>query len=238
MEDLIVEKRETGVFLSVLGFGYGNYKDAKLEILADKGNGNHAYIDTMQEAQKVFGKEFGGTLHTIAKDVKIQIEFNPNNVKGYRLIGYENRLLNDEDFIDDTIDAGELGAGHKVTALYEIILKGDNSEFLKDVPKLKYTVQNIKNVNDAHELFTVKFRYKKPSATESIEMVHIQNDAITEASQDMQFATAVALFGMKLRKSQFTKDVKKATILQLAQNGRGEDKDGYRAEFIRLVKSI
>ena len=151
MEELIEEKRKSGVFLSVLGFGYGNYKDDKLEILADKGNGNHAYIDTMQEAQKVFGKEFGGTLFTIANDVKIQIEFNPKKIAGYRLIGYENRLLNDEDFIDDTKDAGELGAGHKVTALYEVILKGEKTDFLKEVSSLKYTNENFNSSND--ELF-------------------------------------------------------------------------------------
>jgi Ca-activated chloride channel family protein len=238
MEDLIVEKRKSGVFLSVLGFGYGNYKDSKLEILADKGNGNHAFIDTMQEAQKVFGKEFGGTLHTIAKDVKIQIEFNPNKVKGYRLIGYENRLLNDEDFIDDTIDAGELGAGHKVTALYEIIPVGTDSEYLGDVSDLKYSSTNETNTISKNELFTVKFRYKKPSDSKSIEMIHVQNNEVVEASEDLKFASAVALFGMKLRKSKYDNKTEKATILELAENGRGEDKDGYRAEFIRLVKSF
>ncbi|WP_026777551.1 VWA domain-containing protein [Polaribacter sp. Hel_I_88] len=238
MEKLIAKKRETGVFLSVLGFGYGNYKDSKLEILADKGNGNHAYIDTMQEAQKVFGQEFGGTLHTIAKDVKIQVEFNPNKVKGYRLIGYENRLLNDEDFIDDSIDAGELGAGHKVTALYEIILAGTENEFLKVVPDLKYTGNNSKLSTNNNELFTVKFRYKKPSEDKSFEMIHIQNDEITNASEDMKFATAVALFGLKLRKSQYINKIENSTIIELAKNGKGEDVNGYRAEFIRLVKSI
>ena len=238
MEKLISNKRETGVFLSVLGFGYGNYKDSKLEILADKGNGNHAYIDTMQEAQKVFGQEFGGTLHTIAKDVKIQVEFNPNKVKGYRLIGYENRLLNDEDFIDDTIDAGELGAGHKVTALYEVILVGTENEFLKEVPDLKYTSKNTKSSTNNHELFTVKFRYKNPSEDKSTEMIYIQNDEISKASEDMKFASAVALFGLKLRKSQYINEIENSTIIELAKNGRGEDVNGYRAEFIRLVKSI
>ncbi|WP_397447135.1 von Willebrand factor type A domain-containing protein [Polaribacter sp. R77954] len=238
MEELILEKRKSGVFLSVLGFGYGNYKDAKLEILADKGNGNHAYIDSMLEAQKVFGKEFGGTLHTIAKDVKIQVEFNPNKVKGYRLVGYENRLLNDEDFLDDTIDAGELGAGHKVTALYEIILEGEKSDFLKDVPELKYKSPKKITLSNEDELFTVKFRYKKPKGTQSIEMVKVQKNQITQPSKDMQFAAAVALFGMKLRKSQYTKNVENSIILELAKNGRGDDLDGYRAEFIRLVKSI
>ncbi len=234
VEKLIIEKRKTGVFLSVLGFGYGNYKDDKLEILADKGNGNYAYVDTMQEAQKVFGQEFGGTLHTIAKDVKIQIEFNPNIVKGYRLIGYENRLLNDEDFIDDTIDAGELGAGHTVTALYEIVLIDAKSDYLKEVPKLKYTETNSSN---SDELFTVKFRYKKPSGIESIEMVHVQNNTVEIASKDLQFASAVALFGMQLRNSSYSNNTNLKDVIVLAEKSRGEDKQGYRAEFIRLVKS-
>lgn len=234
MEKLIVEKRKSGVFLSVLGFGYGNYKDSKLETLADKGNGNHAFIDTMQEAQKVFGEEFGGTLYTIAKDVKIQVEFNPNKVKGYRLIGYENRLLNDEDFIDDTKDAGELGSGHTVTALYEVIPIGVKSEYLKQIPELKYTKSST---NNSEELFTVKFRYKKPSEEESIEMVHIQKDEVTTISKDLQFASAIALFGMQLRNSSYFNNTNLKDVITLAEKGRGEDKEGYRAEFIRLVKS-
>ncbi|WP_223548106.1 VWA domain-containing protein [Aestuariivivens sp. NBU2969] len=236
MERLIEEKRKSGVFLSVLGFGYGNYKDSKLEILADKGNGNHAYIDNMQEAQKVFGKEFGGTLFTIAKDVKIQIEFNPNKVQAYRLIGYENRLLNDEDFIDDTKDAGELGSGHTVTALYEVIPVGVKSDYLKDVSDLKYTKSQIDS-NFSNELFTVKFRYKKPSEDKSIEMFHIQKDEITLSHSDLNFASAVALFGMQLRQSKYCNDTTIDDVIALANMGRGKDKDGYRAEFIRLVQS-
>ena len=237
MEKLIEEKRESGVFLSVLGFGMGNYKDSKLEILADKGNGNHAYIDTMQEAQKVFGKEFGGTLYTIAKDVKIQVEFNPTKVKAYRLIGYENRLLADEDFVDDTKDAGELGSGHTVTALYEVIPRGVDSEFLKDTADLKYTkTKDVSAYND--ELLTVKFRYKKPGEFESIEMTHVLADKEQEMSTDFIFASSVALFGMQLRKSAFTNNAKKNKIIALAEVGRGNDRHGYRAEFIRLVKTI
>ncbi|WP_452218721.1 YfbK domain-containing protein [Lacinutrix undariae] len=238
MEKLIEKERETGVFLSVLGMGYGNYKDSKLETLADKGNGNHAYIDTMQEAQKVFGQEFGGTLYTIAKDVKIQVEFNPKKVQAYRLIGYENRQLADEDFVDDTKDAGELGSGHTVTALYEIIPVGVESAFLESTIDLKYT--NEKAVVDykfSDELFTVKFRYKKPDGKKSIEMVHVQKDVISEASDDFKFASAVALFGMKLRQSQFDNAATYDTVLDLANAGRGDDKEGYRAEFIRLVAS-
>lgn len=236
MQALIEEKRKSGVFLSVLGFGYGNYKDSKLETLADKGNGNHAYIDNMQEAQKVFGKEFGGTLFTIAKDVKIQVEFNPKKVQAYRLIGYENRLLADEDFVDDTKDAGELGSGHTVTALYEIIPTGKGSAYLKTIPELKYT-QTKETLNYEDELFTVKFRYKKPDVSTSIEMVHVQNNIITEASDDMNFASAVALFGMQLRQSKYFNNVLVSKVIELAESGRGEDKDGYRAEFMRLVKS-
>ncbi|MDO5980374.1 YfbK domain-containing protein [Flavivirga spongiicola] len=236
METLIEEKRKSGVFLSVLGFGYGNYKDSKLEILADKGNGNHAYIDNMQEAQKVFGKEFGGTLFTIAKDVKIQIEFNPNKVQAYRLIGYENRMLEDEDFIDDTKDAGELGSGHTVTALYEVIPNGVKSDYLKDVADLKYTKTKVAQ-NYADELFTVKFRYKKPDGDKSIEMVHVQKNTISEASEDLKFASAVALFGMQLRQSKYHNNSKTEDVIELAKQGRGNDKDGYRAEFMRLVSS-
>ncbi|WP_418510029.1 YfbK domain-containing protein [Corallibacter sp.] len=236
MEKLIEEKRKSGVFLSVLGFGYGNYKDSKLEILADKGNGNHAYIDNMQEAQKVFGKEFGGTLYTIAKDVKIQVEFNPKKVQAYRLIGYENRMLADEDFIDDTKDAGELGSGHTVTALYELIPVGVASSYLKEVNNLKYTTTNsVEGFSD--ELFTVKFRYKKPDGEKSIEMVHVQKDALSEGSEDLNFASAVALFGMQLRQSKYYNNASMDDVVALAKKGRGDDDDGFRAEFIRLVKA-
>jgi Ca-activated chloride channel family protein len=236
MEELIEEKRKSGVFLSVLGFGYGNYKDSKLEILADKGNGNHAYIDSMQEAQKVFGKEFGGTLFTIAKDVKIQIEFNPNKVQAYRLIGYENRMLADEDFINDTKDAGELGSGHTVTALYELIPVGVESDYLKAVDDLKYT-KTATATKFSDELFTVKFRYKKPDGDKSIEMVHVQKDDVLEASEDFKFASAVALFGMQLRQSKFHNHSTPDDVLALATSGRGDDTDGYRSEFMRLVSS-
>lgn len=236
MKQLIEEKRKSGVFLSVLGFGYGNYKDSKLEILADKGNGNHAYIDNMQEAQKVFGKEFGGTLYTIAKDVKIQVEFNPSKVQAHRLIGYENRLLADEDFVDDTKDAGELGSGHTVTALYEVIPIGVNSKYLKDIDDLKYTKAiTTDNYND--ELLTVKFRYKKPDGQKSIEMVHVLKDEVEESSEDMKFTSAVALFGMQLRNSEFHNNSKLQDVVNLAKQGIGKDKDGYRAEFIRLVNT-
>lgn len=238
MEKLIEEKRKSGVFLTCLGFGMGNYKDSKLETLADKGNGNHAYIDTYQEAKKVLGTEFGGTIYTIAKDVKIQVEFNPNKVQAYRLIGYENRLLADEDFVDDTKDAGELGSNHTVTALYEVIPKGIKSTYLKDIPKLKYT-KNTNSTDFGNELLTVKFRYKKPDGNKSKEIIHVVKNEVKElnnASEDMRFALAVASFGLKLRKSQYLNNFAFNDIIKLANNAVTNDKDGYKKEFIRLVK--
>lgn len=238
MENLIEEKRKSGVFLTCLGFGMGNYKDSKLETLANKGNGNHAYIDTTQEAQKVLGTEFFGTLYTIAKDVKIQVEFNPAKVQAYRLIGYENRLLNDEDFKDDTKDAGELGSGHTVTALYEIIPVGIKSKYLKDIDNLKYTKQTNQSFTD--EMLTVKFRYKEPDGDTSkliVKTVKENNSSIESANEDLKFSAAVALFGMQLRNSEFIDTKKKEDVIALAEAGKGTDADGYRAEFIRLVKS-
>jgi Ca-activated chloride channel family protein len=162
MQTLIEEKRKSGIFLTCLGYGMGNYKDSKMQILSDKGNGNYAYIDNIQEANRFLGKEFKGSMFAIAKDVKIQIEFNPKHVKSYRLIGYENRKLRDEDFVNDAIDAGELGSGHIVTALYEIIPVGVESEFYKEEIPLKYS--NVPETSTTYndELATIKFRYKKP----------------------------------------------------------------------------
>lgn len=238
MEDLIAEKRKSGVFLTVLGFGMGNYQDSKMETLADKGNGNHAYIDTKQEAQKVLGTEFFGTIYTIAKDVKIQVEFNPALVQAYRLIGYENRLLNNEDFKDDTKDAGELGSGHTVTALYEIIPVGVKSVYIKEVDDLKYTTPVA--VGQKGELLTVKFRYKKPNEDESkliVKTVKNKSKKFAQASTDFKFSAAVALFGLQLRKSIFINTTHKKDVIALAEAGKGSDEEGYRAEFIRLVKS-
>lgn len=237
MKDLIEEKRESGVFLTALGFGMGNYKDSKLETLAQAGNGNHAYIDSMQEAQRVLGTEFGGTLYTIAKDVKIQVEFNPENVEAFRLIGYENRLLNDEDFNDDKKDAGELGSGHNVTAIYEIIPKGVKSPYLKDIDEYKYSKQ-VATPKNSGELLTVKFRYKEPDGEKSKlleEVVYTSSEK--ELSEDFNFISSLALFGMNLRGSEFTNGKKTPLVLELAEKGRGKDKQGYRAEFIRLVES-
>ena len=164
MESLMEAQRNSGVFLTVMGFGMGNYKDSKMERIADKGNGNHAYIDGLSEAKKFLINEFGGSLFTIAKDVKLQVEFNPAKVQGYRLIGYENRMLNKEDFNDDKKDAGELGSGHTVTALYEVVPAGVKSEFLENVDPLKYqnNVVPLSRSSHSDEIMTVKFRYKAP----------------------------------------------------------------------------
>ncbi|MFZ0598006.1 MAG: von Willebrand factor type A domain-containing protein, partial [Flavobacterium sp.] len=199
MEKLIEEKRKTGVFLTCLGYGMGNYKDSKMETLADKGNGNYAYIDNIQEANRFLGKEFKGSMFAIAKDVKIQIEFNPKQIQAYRLIGYENRKLRPEDFKNDAIDAGELGSNHTVTALYEIIPVGVTSDYLNTQPDdLKYTKVKETDLNYKDELATIKFRYKKPDGDKSIEIVQvIENKAVAleKASDDFKFSTAVAWLG-------------------------------------------
>lgn len=236
MERLIEKKRNNGIFISVLGFGMGNYKDDKMEIIADKGNGNYAYIDNIMEAKKVFINEFGGTLFTIAKDVKIQIEFNPAVVASYRLVGYENRLLNKEDFEDDTKDAGELGAGHTVTALYEIELTG----MKKNQSNLKYQ-HSVINTETASKdkIATIKFRYKKPDGTKSILMEQIVKNEIIpfeKTSDNYQFSSAVAGFGMLLRHSAYVKELKYGTIIDIAKNAKGIDTEGYRSEFVRLVE--
>ncbi len=241
MERLIEAKREEGVFLTALGFGMGNYKDSKMETLADKGNGNYFYIDSILEAQKALVNEFGGTLFTIAKDVKLQIEFNPARVKAYRLIGYENRLLRDEDFNDDKKDAGELGSGHSVTALYEIIPVGIESEFSK-VDDLKYQRTNVEKLATASkEIMTVKFRYKKPNGSVSKLIVHPlldENISIAKTSDNFRWSAAVAGLGMLLRDSEYVNDFKYEDVLQLAQDARGKDENGYRVEFINMVKSL
>ncbi len=241
MERLIEQKRNDGIFLTVLGFGMGNYKDSKMETLADKGNGNYAHIDTILEAQKVLVNEFGGTMFTIAKDVKIQVEFNPAKVKAYRLIGYENRILKSEDFNNDKKDAGELGSGHTVTALYEIIPQGVESEFYK-IDELKYQKTKISSDTPAsRELMTIKLRYKNPDGDVSKLIVHPLIDGNTPLSRttdDFRWSAAVASFGMLLRESEFVKGYSYEQALQLAQAARGNDKNGYQLEFINLVKSM
>jgi len=240
MQELIEEKRKSGVYLTCLGFGMGNYKDSKLMTLSKKGNGNYAYIDNMQEANRFLGKEFKGSMFAIAKDVKIQIEFNPAHVQAYRLIGYEMRKLRNEDFTNDAIDAGELGSGHTVTALYEVIPTGVKSDFYSQSTALKYT-KNTASGNFKDELATVKFRYKKPDKNKSIEMVHAVNNQsvnLTKASKDFKFASAVAWFGLKLRDSKLITNKESKDIVKLAKQGIQNDEDGYKAEFIRLVESV
>ncbi|MEZ0130734.1 von Willebrand factor type A domain-containing protein [Flavobacterium sp. LBUM151] len=241
MEKLIEEKRKTGVFLTCLGYGMGNYKDSKMETLADKGNGNYAYIDNIQEANRFLGKEFKGSMFAIAKDVKIQIEFNPKQVQAYRLIGYENRKLRPEDFKNDAIDAGELGSNHTVTALYEIIPAGVTSDYLNQQPDaLKYTTVPESTNNYAGELATIKFRYKKPDGDKSIEMVKvIENKSVVleKSTDDFKFSTAVAWFGLKLRDSKLITNKSSEDILKLAKQGTSNDSEGYKAELIRLIES-
>jgi Ca-activated chloride channel family protein len=241
MERLIEAKRQEGIFLTVLGYGMGNYKDSKMETLADKGNGNYAYIDNITEARKVLVNEFGGTLFTIAKDVKLQIEFNPTHVKAYRLIGYENRMLKSEDFNNDKKDAGELGSGHTVTALYEIIPVGVESEFFK-INELKYQTTKIDPAaKKSDELMTIKLRYKKPDEDVSKLIVHPLKDdniALTKTSDNFRWSASVAAFGMLLRESEYSKSYTYDDVVQLAQGARGTDKEGYRIEFINMVKSF
>jgi Ca-activated chloride channel family protein len=240
MERLVEKKRENGVFMTVLGFGMGNYKDDKMEIIADKGNGNYAYIDNIQEARKVMVAEFGGTLFTIAKDVKFQLEFNPARVKAYRLVGYENRLLNDEDFNDDKKDAGEMGAGHNVTALYELIPAG-SEENTGSIDPLRYQQNSQTAKPDIKaELLTVKLRYKQPDGkTSTLYEEPVQGKLLAErsTSESFRFSAAVAEFGLILRDSEYKEDASVEQILSLAQAGRGNDAEGYRGEFIRLVKT-
>lgn len=239
LEDLIVSKRDEHIFLSVLGFGYGNYQDDNMETLADKGNGNYAYIDNLLEAKKVLVKEMGGTLYTIAKDVKIQIEFNPEKVKSYRLIGYENRLLNKEDFNNDKVDAGELGAGHTVTALYEII-PADASGIDSNVDNLKYqTTTSNQAAMSSNELVNVKLRYKEPTGNTSqliVKPVMDNKVAFAQSSNNFRFSSAVAGFGMLLRDSKFKGDISYQNLIEIAKHAKGKDLEGYRSEFVQLVE--
>jgi Ca-activated chloride channel family protein len=241
MERLIEDERKSGVFLTVLGFGMGNYKDSKMEILADKGNGNYAYIDNILEAKKVFVNEFGGTLFTIAKDVKIQVEFNPEVVQAYRLIGYENRKLRDEDFNDDKKDAGELGSGHTVTALYEIIPTGVEDNYTGTIDPLKYQdPEPVRKKNYGNEMMTVKLRYKDPDGDISKLVSGIIKNKVSgfeSTSDNFRFSASVAGFGMILRDSEFKGIADFKLVLEMANRSKGEDKNGYRAELIRLIES-
>lgn len=236
MERLIVQERESGVFLTVLGVGQGNYQDKKMELLADKGNGNYAYLDNLDEARRVLVQQFGGTLFTLAKDVKLQVEFNPRRVREYRLVGYENRVLAAEDFNNDRKDAGELGAGHTVTALYEVVPVGAPGA----VDALKYQPTAPETAAPASaELLTVKLRYKEPQGlTSRLLTVPLAGAArpLAEASENLRFAAAVAQFGMLLRQSEHRGSATYETTLRLAEGARRFDPDGYRAELVRLVK--
>jgi Ca-activated chloride channel family protein len=232
---MIEEKRDSGIYLTVLGFGTGNLKDSKMEKLADKGNGNYAYIDDILEARKTLVNEMGGTLLTIAKDVKIQVEFNPAQVKAYRLVGYENRILANEDFDDDTKDAGELGAGHTVTALYELIPAGSDEE-IPAADELKYQKAQLV---DSEELMTVKLRYKQPDSDTSkllVQSVSLDEYLTNRPSENFRFASEVAEFGLLLRDSQFKGSASYGQIVERARAAKGDDREGYRAEFIRLVE--
>ncbi len=235
----IEEKRKDGIYLTICGFGMGNYKDDRMENISNAGNGNYYYIDSILEADKVFAKEMRATLFTIAKDVKIQVEFNPAGVQAYRLIGYENRLLASEDFNDDQKDAGELGAGHTVTALYEIVPVGVASKFVKTVDDLKY--QKVQNAGPAEndELLTLKLRYKKPDENTSRLISRVLKDnsiAIEKTSNAFRFSAAVAEFAMLLRDSEFKGEASYDQVLETAGHATGKDETGYRAEFVQLVK--
>ncbi|MBU0682011.1 MAG: VWA domain-containing protein, partial [Proteobacteria bacterium] len=242
LQKLVEEKKKSGIYLTVLGFGMGNYHDDTMEVLADKGNGNYAYIDTLMEAKKVLVKEMTGTMFTIAKDVKIQVEFNPAQVAAYRLVGYENRILADEDFNNDKKDAGEIGAGHTVTALYELIMTGTGS--IPVIDPLKYQRPSVANVTGpgeyGEELLTVKVRYKEPREDSSKLLsvaVNKNSKGHQTTSADFQFASAVAGFGMVLTDSAHKQNLSYETIIASAKNGKGTDNNGYRAEFIRLVEN-
>jgi len=244
---LIQEKAKDGVFLSVLGVGTDNLKDSTMQKLADKGNGNYAYLDSLDEARKVLVQQMNGTLVTIAKDVKIQVEFNPARVQSYRLIGYEKRMLRKEDFNNDKVDAGEIGAGHTVTALYEVVPAGAAVDPAASVPpldRLKYGAKEPEATNgsaasDNAEMMTVKLRYKRPDSDKSELLEHVVTDSGTgfaKASPDFKFAAAVAEFGMLLRDSEHKGNVSLGAVLELAQEGKGADSNGYRAGFIELVR--
>ena len=243
MVRLIEKERESGIFLTVLGFGTGNLKDSKMEQIADYGNGNFHYVDGLLEARKVLVEEMGGTLLTVAKDVKLQVEFNPARAAAYRLIGYENRLLADEDFNDDTKDAGELGAGHTVTALYEVVPAG--LPVPRNVDPLRYqpAAEPPTPVEAApgafeDELLYVKIRYKDPDGAESRLLAHAVADRSRSPSRSFRFAAAVAGFGLLLRDSPYAGGLSTDDVISLAGRGRGDDPRGYRGEFIRLVETV
>jgi Ca-activated chloride channel family protein len=238
MVRLIEERRASGVFLTALGFGTGNLKDSKMEKLADHGNGHYAYVDNLLEAKKVFVRELGATLRTVAKDVKLQLEFNPARVAAYRLIGYENRLLNDADFANDAKDAGDMGAGHTVTALYEIIPAGKETDpDLPEAPRLRYQRMRTElSTAKSKELLTLKLRYKEPDASRSNMITRVVLDDPQVQTPDFRFASAVAEFGLLLRESKYRKNASYLDVIETVRQTLGEDQDGLRRELIDLVR--
>jgi Ca-activated chloride channel family protein len=241
MVRLIEERRDQGIFLTVLGFGTGNLKDSRMEQIADKGNGNYAYVDDLREARRIFVREFAGTMFTIAKDVKIQVEFNPARVLAYRLVGYENRALKTEDFADDRKDAGELGAGHTVTALYEVVPVGATFAGAGTSPdSLRYQQVALRpGYRGSDEWATVQLRYKEPTGTKSRLITHPVRvrGQVGAPTGDFGFASAVVEFGLLLRNSEFKGAATLDDVISLAQGAEGEDAEGDRAEFVRLVES-
>ena len=236
LQRLIEEERKSGVYLTVLGFGMGNYHDDTMEILADKGNGNYACIDSLLQAEKVMVKELSGTLFALAGDVKIQVEFNPARVGAYRLLGYENRALADEDFRDDTKDAGEIGVGHRVTALYELIPAGHES--IPQLDPLKYQAAQPSSTSGSGELLTVKLRYKPlGEQTSRLMSLPVREASARQTTADFRFAAAVAGYGMLLTRSGHLGGFTWEQCLDMARSGRGFDAEGYRAEFYRLVEA-
>jgi len=239
MEKLIERERESGVNISILGYGMGNYKDSKLELLANKGRGNYAYINDLSEARKAMISEFGGTMFTVAKDVKIQVEFNPKFVQYYRLVGYENRLMAAEDFNNDKKIGGDMGVGHVVTAIYDIIPVGVKSDEIGNVDPLKYQENKSKSIsNSSSELATVKFRYKDPQGEKSkLQEQIVMHNAVKPMSSDFNFVTAVAELGMLLRNSSHKQQANFDSLIKRAKANKGQDDEGYRAEFIKIAEN-
>ncbi|MCU0437205.1 MAG: von Willebrand factor type A domain-containing protein [Raineya sp.] len=238
---IVEKKRQKGIYLTICGYGMGNYKDGSMEEISKNANGNYFYIDNLQEAQKVFAKEMRANMFTIAKDVKIQVEFNPKWVQAYRLIGYENRVMANEDFNDDKKDAGELGAGHTVTALYEIVPVGVKSEFASKTDDLKYQQNQLSNQSQTNELMTVKFRYKPLKKEESVLMTQvIENNSKNweNSSDNFRFSASVASFGMLLRESPYKGKSNYEQVLSLARGSKGKDDNGYRSNFVQLVELV
>ncbi|WP_314238596.1 VWA domain-containing protein [Capnocytophaga leadbetteri] len=238
LEKFIEKQRESGIYMSVLGFGMGNYRDDMAETIADKGNGNYAYIDNITEAKKVLVNELSGTLFAVAKDVKLQLEFNPKYVKEYKLIGYENRMLANEDFTNDKKDAGEIGAGHTVTALYELVPSDG-----KVAQSLRYQSQELNEKGKGNELGFLKIRYKDPKvkdakSVEITEPLIFNKKALKETSTDYRFAASVAEFGILLRDNSNKANATYDQVIELAEGAIGKDPEGYRKEFVRLVKSV